>query len=83
MKKILSAFALTTFVAGSAYVIWQHALSDRDREAIGKTMSSIQGLAAEALNGLGATLEDMKESTERPDDSNRNNTQRQWRELGF
>lgn len=83
MRRFGSTVLLAAAMAGGAYGFYRYGMSDEDREKLGRMVDSARALAQEIVSRVGPLLEQVGRDTEYSDMTNREDTRRQWTELGY
>lgn len=70
-------------LAGTGYVVYRFGLSETDRQAIRNTANSARGLVEQVRTMVEPMAAQTEHSSEAERVANREDTRRQWEELGY
>lgn len=79
MGKLMRMLVVAGVAAGGGYIVYNHVLSDQDRASITNAVDSAKSLYKEVAN----RIKPLVQQQENQDTSNRDQTLRQWADLGF
>lgn len=83
MKRFIALLGGAVALAGGGYAFWRYGLSDRDRKAISDTVDAARGLVEEVRSMVEPIGVQTAHSSEAERVANREDTRRQWEELGY
>lgn len=83
MKRLVALVGGAAAVVGAGYVFYQYGLSDQDRQSLHDMADAARSLFEEARSLIEPVAAQTERSSEAERIANREDTRRQWEELGY